>query len=235
MENIIFKEIVTSTNTEVRQYKNMLQQYDFVALYSDEQTNGRGRRNHFWESKNSDNVYLSIMMDTPIKNIDMITIAIGLSVCEVLEEIKSLNCKIKWPNDLYVNNKKLGGILVETSFLGDEMEYYVIGIGINVNSENFQEVQDIATSIYKETKKKINRDDLIKNIINNVCNYISKLNKEQFEIAEYEKRLNHINKYVYVDNEKVLCKGIDEKGKLIVQKENTEIEKLSFNMISISL
>ncbi len=235
MENIFFKETVTSTNTEIKQYKDLLQNNGYVALYSNCQTEGRGRRNNVWESKDVDNIYLSIMMDKPIKSLDMITIAVGNAVCEVLEQIPNLNCKIKWPNDIYVNDKKLCGILVESSFLGSTLEYYIIGIGVNVNNESFEDVKNIATSIYKETNKKVDRHNLIKEIISNVQKAILKLSQDDFDINEYEKRLNHLNKYVYVNNEKVMSKGVDNIGRLIVEKEDGTLEKLRFSIISAKL
>ncbi len=233
MKNIIYKKSVSSTNTEITQYKNLLDEFDFVALYSDEQTKGRGRKNRFWESINNENIYLSIMCNKQIKNLNMITIASGLSVCEALEEKFDLDFKIKWPNDIYIKNKKLAGILVESSFLGNSLDYFIIGIGINLNNKSFSSVNNIATSIYLETKKFVNRDDLINIIIKKVLENINKLDANNFSISNYEKRLNHLHKEVYLGSEQVLTKGVDNNGNLIIEKSNGVVETLSFEEISI--
>lgn len=233
MNNIIFKKVVTSTNTEIRQYQDLLGEFDFVAMYSDVQTEGRGRRNRLWESGNHNNIYLSIMFNKNVPNLNMITIASGLCVCKALEKNFDLDFKIKWPNDIFVNHKKLGGILVETSFLGKNIDYFIVGIGINLNNKNFDNLENIATSIYLETGKQTQRDTLINDIIKNVNDGVLKLSENSFNMEEYEKRLNHLNKKVLLGNEEVVSKGVDSVGNLIVQKENSEIIKVNFQEISI--
>ncbi len=232
---LIHKETVKSTNTTIKEYSELLVDKDYVALYSDVQEAGRGRLGRSWESISHSNIYLSIMMNRDIENINFLTIIAGVSLCEVLEELEGLEPKIKWPNDIFVKDKKLSGILTECSYMGSTLNYFVIGIGVNLNNESFKDYEDIATSVFKETKKKYDKVDIIKKIIyqvnKNIDNYINK----KFDIKDYEKRIFHLNKEVYLEGEKVLTKGIDEVGNLLVENEKGEELRLTFSEISIKL
>ncbi len=232
---LFHKDTVKSTNTSVKEYYDLLDKNDYIALYSDVQEAGRGRLGRTWESLSDDNIYLSIMMKRKIENINFLTIIAGVSVCEVLEDIEGLEPKIKWPNDIFVNGKKLSGILTECSYSGSTLSYFVIGIGVNLNNESFKDFQDIATSVYKETKKKYDKVEIIKKIIDQLNKNIDKYGNKEFDIQAYEKRIFHLKREVYFEGEKVLTKGIDDIGNLIVENQKGEELKLTFSEISIKL
>ncbi len=228
MENIIYIKEVDSTNNEIKKYNYMLDKYKFVALYSDIQTNGKGRFGNKWQSSEG-NIQLSILIKNELLSPNITTIMSAISVCQVLEKIQGLHPKIKWINDILIEDKKVGGILVETSFFNNKVNEVTIGIGINVNSENLN--LSAATSIKKVTGEKIDRNQLILDIIEKVIyNFIIKMDY----VNEYNSRLIHYNKNIYINEKKVLSRGINKQGNLTIE-ENGQIKNINTNEISIKL
>ena len=123
---------------------------------ADEQTAGRGRGNHGWHSSQHDGLYVSALVAPPIP-MDValwLPLATGLAAQAAIKETTQLEADIRWPNDLLLNNRKCGGILVESTAMttgeGERsmLRYAVIGVGINVNQKNFPtDLSRIATSI----------------------------------------------------------------------------------------
>ncbi|MFV0519628.1 MAG: biotin--[acetyl-CoA-carboxylase] ligase [Lachnospirales bacterium] len=235
MNNIIHINKVSSTNTKIREYEHILNTEKYVALYSDIQEQGRGRKGRVWESTHSDNIYLSIMTKTEIDDINMLTILAGVTLCEVLEKCSNLNPKIKWANDIYVKEKKLAGILTETSYIGTTLNYSIVGIGVNLNNKSFENYSETATSVYLETLKSYDKVSIIKNIIEQFNYNLNRYLEDSFDIKEYEQKIFHINKTVYLDEELVLTKGVTKNGNLIVETSQGELITLTFQEVSIKI
>jgi BirA family biotin operon repressor/biotin-[acetyl-CoA-carboxylase] ligase len=122
-----------------------------TVFVADEQTAGRGRGGHEWHSSAGDGLYVSVLIrpSLPMSEALWISLATGLAAQTAVRETAGLNLDIRWPNDLMLGSRKCGGILVETSVEGPLLRFAVIGIGINVNHENFPpELADVATSLH---------------------------------------------------------------------------------------
>ena len=106
---------------------------------------------------------LLLRPDMSPESASMLTLVLAIAMVEAIrEEVKDIDCYIKWPNDIVVNGKKITGILTEMSAEMDLIHYVVIGIGINVNTTEFDEaIRDMATSLYLETHRKIKRSNII--------------------------------------------------------------------------
>lgn len=130
MFNIIHFETIDSTNTYAKNNIENLNHYDLIL--ADFQTAGRGRRDHQWISKSKQNIMASIVIKDRIEMslIQQMTQVVAVSILEVCH-MYHMNALIKWPNDIYVENKKLCGILIETVFI-NELKGIVVGTGINV-------------------------------------------------------------------------------------------------------
>lgn len=123
---------------------------------ADEQTAGRGRGGHTWHSTAGDGLYVSILIrpKVTLANALQLSLATGLAAQSAIAEITGLEPDIRWPNDLLLNTRKCGGILVETAIAPEAstLRYAVIGIGINVNHADFPpELAALATSLRRET------------------------------------------------------------------------------------
>jgi BirA family biotin operon repressor/biotin-[acetyl-CoA-carboxylase] ligase len=143
-----------------------------VVYIADEQTAGRGRGAHAWHSAAGDGLYLSALAKPPLalKNALHLSLATGLAVQQAVHEITAVSLDIRWPNDLLVGGKKLGGILVETAVdPGDDpaLRYAVIGIGINVHHAAFPlEISALATSLaQQEPVSQLYRQPLVISIL----------------------------------------------------------------------
>lgn len=141
---------VKSTNDTARKYPVN------TIIIADAQTNGRGRFNRKWSSKNG-GIYLSIVIKPLKDNLGIATFLSALAVNNMLKKI-SLNAEIKWPNDILFSGKKLCGILSESFIIGNEKKM-IIGIGINVNNSLSQELN--AISLKKIFNKALDKDKLI--------------------------------------------------------------------------
>ena len=138
---------------------------------ADEQTAGRGRGGHDWHSSAGDGLYVSALItpSLPIKLALLLSLATGLAAKHAVAEVTGLDADIRWPNDLLLNRKKCGGILVETavtppSTLTAEaiLRYAVIGVGINLNQKSFpDDIARLATSLHIESKTLVSRETML--------------------------------------------------------------------------
>lgn len=228
--DVFIYDTIDSTNDEA---KRLLPIKDSL-IVSNRQTKGKGRCGKSFYSPKDSGIYLSLVIHPNIKLNDAlkITSITSVALCDALIEICNINPKIKWVNDIYLNNKKISGILTEaiTDFETGITNTLIIGIGININTSLFpDELNSIATSI----NKKINRNKLIAKITNNIydipLNDTSYLNKYK----EYSCVLN--KEIIYYENDvphNATAKDIDQFGALIVDTENGTI-KLSSGLISL--
>ena len=121
---------------------------DGHVVVADAQTAGRGRHGHAWDSPPGDDLYFSIVARTPLplRDLPPLTLAVGLAIAEVAELYARTPVHVKWPNDVWIGERKVAGILVETT-TSDDPPVPVIGIGLDVNRRDFGELEEIATSL----------------------------------------------------------------------------------------
>ena len=130
-------ESVDSTNTYLKQNYNNLENFTFVS--ADNQTQGRGRNNRKWISSNDSLLFSLLLKDKKYFDyVNTISILSAYSIVQVLQDYGINNLSIKWPNDVYVNDSKISGILLE-SISSTNIECLIVGIGINVYQREFVE------------------------------------------------------------------------------------------------
>lgn len=166
-KNIICLDTIDSTNEEAKRLGSK-GEADGTVIFAEEQTKGKGRLGRSWISPKGSSLIFSVLLRPNMMPFDIpnITIAAGYSVCKAIRKFTGCNAMIKWPNDLIIGNKKICGILTEMAAEADRINYVVVGIGINVNIQSFpEEISCKATSLSIESGKKINRADLVKEIL----------------------------------------------------------------------
>ena len=237
----VFLEVfdtISSTNDYLL-IKEKNKNKDINVCIAEEQTKGRGRRGKSWISPKFKNIYFSLNSYLKKEDLSGLSIAVALSVSQVLTKINVMSL-IKWPNDLLVGNKKICGILIETAKVG-ELTKVVIGIGINVNMEYSELIDQEWTSIKLEKKQSVDRNSIITEMINQLCITLNKFEQEEFDYF--------INKFTSLDllkdkqftlkdkpNETFIGKGIDNKGLLIAQNlKDQRIVKFSSGEVSLKL
>jgi BirA family biotin operon repressor/biotin-[acetyl-CoA-carboxylase] ligase len=134
-----------------------------TVIISDEQTKGRGMKGRKWYSARKKGIYLSVILRPRRTKISLLPLVAGLAVADAVFDSVGLRVKLRWPNDLIWGKKKLGGILCESGFLGDRINYAILGIGLNVyhGRDDFpEEIRHQATSL-----KLISKEDMDENIV----------------------------------------------------------------------
>ena len=233
----VFDTISSTNDYLLRKEKN--KDKDIKICIAEEQTKGRGRRGKSWISPKFKNIYFSLNSYLKKEDLSGLSIAVALSVSKVLTKINVMSL-IKWPNDLLVGNKKICGILIETAKVG-ELTKVVIGIGINVNMEYSELIDQEWTSIKLEKKQSVDRNSIITEMIKQLCITLNKFEQEEFDYF--------LNKFTSLDllkdkeftlkdkpNETFIGKGIDNKGLLIAQNlKDQRIVKFSSGEVSLKL
>ena len=214
-----------------------------TVIISDSQTMGRGRysRNFF---SPSGGLYMSLILRPEVlhfENPTFVTAFAAVSVCEAIESISQRSPKIKWVNDIFIDGKKVCGILTEavTDFESGSLDWVVLGIGINVYTrwEEFPgDLQSLATSIYPGEKMYGIRNKLSAEIINRILGF--KTSPKEREIFEkYKKRLMMPEKEITIIQNQMEYRAtvldIDSVGHLIVKNEKGEVVTLSSGEIRI--
>ena len=233
----VFDTISSTNDYLLRKEKN--KNKDIKICIAEEQTKGRGRRGKSWISPKFKNIYFSLNSYFKKEDLSGLSIAVALSVSKVLTKINVMSL-IKWPNDLLVGNKKICGILIETAKVG-ELTKVVIGIGINVNMEYSELIDQEWTSIKLEKKQSVDRNSIITEMINQLCITLNKFEQEEFDY--FLKRFTSLDflrdkEFTLKDkpNETFIGKGIDNKGLLIAQNlKDQRIVKFSSGEVSLKL
>lgn len=240
---VVFKE-VTSTNTVLRnEYSHNEQGFTVIA---ENQTAGKGRMGRSFVSPNG-GVYMSMLLrpNIPLEKIGFLTILSAVATSKAIERCCNISPKIKWVNDLLIDNKKVCGILTEASIEGEtsNIEYVIVGIGVNVHtdiSKMPEDVKQIAGSLSQFCDKTPRRAEIISAILEEFedgYNILCGENGESEILKLYEERLCCINETVevYSASEKfnAVCKGINSSGNLIVEKDDGALVTLQAGEIRI--
>jgi len=199
-----------------------------TVVIAEMQTAGRGRRRRSWHSIPMKGLYFSLLLrpDIPPADITVMFMLSSLALAESLEAESGLSVSIKWPNDIMVGRKKVGGILTEIGAGMDTVDYVVVGCGINVNHEPMDFppiVRDTATSLYMETGRFQSRVCLVRDFLERFERYYSLVRERDFSalIARWRCFENVVGCRVRVDMVTESSEGrvidIDEKGALIIE------------------
>jgi len=160
---IIYFSAVSSTNDLAREL-SLQGEEEGTVIVADEQTKGRGTKGRSWYSAPSLGLYASIILRPARPDLSLLPLAMGLACREAIAEAYGLKVFLKWPNDLILNDKKAGGLLLESSFSGPRPLYAILGLGLNLNheTEDFpDELKERAISLRQACGQKINREDVL--------------------------------------------------------------------------
>lgn len=234
-KEIYFFEDLSSTNEYAKTIANDVKEGAIVLCNN--QTNGKGRLDRAWRGSKGKNVYLSLILkpDIELINVWQITLLSGIALCNTLSEITESKSYIKWPNDIILNDKKVSGILTEVNAQIDKVGYIILGIGINVNEDNFNdEILKKATSLFLETKKQIDRKKVVALFLSKFeYIYTSYLKEKDFKsfLKEYKKMCINMGRDVkiFTNGKEIIGRILDisDFGHLIVETNDKKIEVVS--------
>lgn len=140
---------------------------DFVVV-AKRQTSGYGRKGNIWFSPEG-GLWFTLAIKNVNKKLELVPIIVAVSVAKMLERIIKINIQLKWPNDIYINNRKIGGIICEATTIGESLNRLLIGVGINVNIDEMpMEISYKSTSIKIETGREYNIMEILREIIKEI-------------------------------------------------------------------
>ncbi|MCX7987602.1 MAG: biotin--[acetyl-CoA-carboxylase] ligase [Bacteroidales bacterium] len=224
---------VDSTNSYLLRLIDTGQAVHEMVVNARFQNQGRGQNNNTWESDPCQNLTFSILLKpTYLKPSLMFYLnqAISLSIIDYLKD-NQIFARIKWPNDILVGCKKIAGILIENSFLGDTYQYAVIGIGLNVNQELFPDLQHKAISMKSLLGKDLNLDIVLHRLLNAIHLRLKYLKRGDFSVIydDYKQNLHLYQCWstYKIKDENFKGKIIDVKpsGELCILLENGEVKE----------
>ena len=244
--NIQTMESTTSTNDLAKIYANHNSTTPAIFI-SEEQTAGRGRLGRTFVSPSKTGLYISLCLFPTIalEDLSLITCATAVACIETLEQLTGKSLNIKWVNDLFYQDKKVGGILTEviSDFESQQVQSLIVGMGINLidSPQSFpEELHSIVGSIFSSKKEydnsSFNRNHFIAQFLEKWTFYYQNLSKREF-ISTYKEHSNVIGKFVNVfegsQTYSAYAKDIDENGHLVVEKEDNSLYTLSYGEVSI--
>ena len=222
MENkVIYLEEVDSTNIFAAKLCEENKEIP-CAVVAEFQTKGSGRMGRNFHSPKSLGIYMTYILDVKnVKTLNLITSSAGIAVAKTLEEICNLETKIKWPNDILLSSKKVCGILTKLITKNNNIDYALVGIGINVSNETFpQDIENIATSLKIETGRDFDKKLIIEKLIKNLNKiFIEKTLTEEEIVNEIKLRSDMLNKKVFVKSmsREFFAVDISSDGGLVVE------------------
>jgi len=239
---LVFKS-TASTNDIAAEYARNIEN-DGLAIFAEEQVKGRGRTGAKWQTGKYDSIICSIVLGDRNYDAELLSLTCAVAVAETIGKLADKKAKIKWPNDIIVNGKKIAGILVESRQNNDHKSY-IIGIGINCHQrqDSFgKELRKIATSIDIETNSVSNRISLAKRLLTSLDHWIRLAEKNNKKIIKHWRNsstlLNHRITLVHkgceftgncigIDPQKGLILHLDTAGPRFFDAAHTTISKSS--------
>lgn len=182
-KEILHFEETDSTNARARELADQGAP-EGTLVVAERQTQGRGRKGRIWFSPPGAGIYASLILrpSIPPHEATRITFVTAVAAAEALLHLTDLNVRIKWPNDILVNGKKVAGILTEISTERGAVDYAVVGLGMNVNTPGFpDDISERATSILIETGKRFPRTDLLREYLRRQEATLRRLRTSGFE------------------------------------------------------
>ena len=236
---LIYFESVESTNKVLYELADNGLMKKVTVLIADTQTGGKGRLGRTWYSPGGVNLYLSVLFrpDVNTQNSAVFTFIASLALAKSLDDL-NLKSTIKWPNDIMIKNKKVAGVLTEMKSDGINLNFIILGIGLNINltkasiEENLSDISNAVTSLSIESNKSIEREKVAEILIHYLDEYYLKFKTEGVNsiVAEWSNRWGMLNERisVKVDNKTIngIARKIDNNGFLYIEDINGNLEKI---------
>ncbi|WKN41935.1 biotin--[acetyl-CoA-carboxylase] ligase [Tunicatimonas pelagia] len=225
-KQLFYYESCDSTNKVATQLVQQNKAEHGAVIFSEFQTQGRGQQQKSWESAPGDNLTFSLVLfpNLAVKHFFRLNILVSLAVAEALNNWVKDKMRIKWPNDIFYHDQKLGGILIQNNLQGTYVKSSVIGIGLNVNQLHFNHPR--AISLANIRNQIIHREKLLNEILVRLENFLGELSTSdltklarKYDASLYgkgEKRRFEDNK----DQFEGVITGVDERGRLVIEVEN---------------
>lgn len=233
---------IDSTNAYLRNYKPE-EGEELTVVTAEYQTAGKGQGKNTWESNHGENLLFSILChpkNVSAKRQFILSEACALAIRDALR-IYIGDIKIKWPNDIYWHDHKLGGILIQCTLTGSNVKDCILGIGIDVNQQEFENLTKNPISLYQITGREIDRDDLLGSIIEEFQHYLDLINNGNYDsiTADYQESLYRAQGYHQYRDDKgeFLARfvTIEPSGRLVLMDEDGMLRTYAFKEVKFMI
>lgn len=238
---VIKLDAIDSTNDFLKSLSAKQNVENFTVVTAKTQTKGKGQMGSEWVTESGKNLIMSILVKDFLletKAIFNLNIAVSMAVINALEEFKIPNLSIKWPNDILSDTKKIGGILIENSLKSDSSIISIVGLGLNVNQTNFENLPK-ASSLAIVCNAKFDKEILLFKIIENLEQNIILWNQKSVMLwNEYAEKLfkkgipmpfQDVNQIHFMG----IIQGIAANGKLLVLLEDDTVKEYDIKEIQM--
>lgn len=238
-KKIIRLQEIDSTNAYLRNYTPQDENESMTIVTTEYQSAGKGQGKNTWESNPGENLLFSILCHpdkVPANKQFALSMAIALAVKDALRMYIG-DIEVKWPNDIYWHNHKLGGILIECSLSAGMVRNCIIGVGIDVNQRSFENLTKNPISIYQITHREIDRDELLNSIIEEFEHYLQLISDGRYD----EIQLNYCHSlyrrhgyYPYYDKDGEFMARfvtIDPTGRLTLKDDDGMLRTYAFKEV----
>lgn len=237
----IYLEKTDSTNSYLKNIPSQELTHGTVTL-ADHQVKGRGQYERRWEAEPFKNLTFTIAF-RPKKSdrLNLLSLAVAYSITRVVDEYVGDSVCLKWPNDILINGKKLGGLLTECTFNGSKPDRVLIGVGLNVGQTQFSNgIRKKATSLNRETNRLISREDLLNKILLSIENVYQRWHKQDETLKQdISRNILGYGEWVEIDingvipNQKFKFIGVNSNGELLMLNEQLDVNKFIHEQVRI--
>jgi len=220
--------------------KEMLREYELpegFVLRTDFQSAGKGQPGNSWESEKGKNLLFSVLLYPQHIAIDQQFVLSQLVSVAILRTLNSFcaGFSIKWPNDIYFGDKKIGGILIENSLQGSKLNTSIVGIGLNINQKTFRSDAPNPVSLRQITAKNQRRKNILQDVLNNIYELYSKMDVDTIRNEYFENLYRRVGFYTYRDNKGLFeaeLAAIESDGCLKLKTRTGEIRAYYFKEVA---
>jgi BirA family biotin operon repressor/biotin-[acetyl-CoA-carboxylase] ligase len=201
---------------------------------TDEQTAGRGRLQRSWWAPPGTSLLMTLVLRPDLSPVQAqrLVMVCSLAVCAAIRKVTGLVARVKWPNDVLIEGKKVCGILTELGITGSKLDYVLVGMGINVNCDFSQapEMMSPPTSLRMETGHDVSRLDLLTVLLSEIERRYEALRQGRFDQNEWAAHLETIGREVTVSSGDErwagLATGVDEDGALLIRLPDESVQRV---------
>ena len=220
---LLHYDVLGSTMDEARALAQRGEREGTVVI-AEEQTTGRGRFDRGWVSPRGQNLSFSVLLRPSAAQLPYMNMAATLAVSRAIEAVTGISTAIKWPNDVRINGRKVSGILIETEVAGEQVSHAIVGIGVNVNFDprRYPEIAAIATSLFRETGRKVDRTTVLRLVLEHFDGLYRAVKGGRSLTKDWAASLETLGRHVQLRWHDQVVEGraeeVDEQGNLVLRR-----------------
>lgn len=237
-QNILYYAVTSSTMDMAKQAIRDGAGEGTIVI-TDHQTAGRGRLGREWLSPPESSILLSIVLQPKRDELPRLNMAACLAVAQSIEKLTGLRPTIKWPNDVLIDGKKVSGVLIESDFQGDSVNYAIVGMALNVNLDpsSIPEISETATSLKELLGRGVSRLEVLESLLSEFEELYSALRRGEPIDKEWRRRLETLGKEITVrcgqDVREGYAESVDEDGNLLLRLEDGSLVTITAGDVTL--